>query len=215
MCQCPLKSRSTRRDADGHRSACGCWRRSACRRPGPRHARVYQASTSELLWQGGRGTAEQRPRPSIPVAPYAVARRSTATGSRRHYREAYGMYCGTGIWFNHESERRGETFVTRKITLAAGRIAAGPPGEAVSGEICIQLRDWGYAKDYVECMWLILQQREAGGFCHCHRRAAFRAVNSAEQAFHYAGIGSGIYRWEGTGLDEKGHRQVQTGKVLV
>ncbi len=92
----------------------------------------------------------------------------------KEYREAYNMFCCSGILFNHESERRGETFVTRKITLAAARIAQGKQDKLYLGNLS-SLRDWGYAKDYVECMWLILQNDKPGGFRHRHRCAALRA----------------------------------------
>ena len=127
----------------------------------------------------------------------------------KEYREAYGMYCCSGILFNHESERRGETFVTRKITLAAARIAQGKQEKLYLGNLS-SLRDWGYAPDYVECMWLILQQPEpedyviATGEQHSVREFA-------TLAFKYAGID---LRWEGEGADEKGI-DVKTGKVLV
>ena len=127
----------------------------------------------------------------------------------KEYREAYEMFCCSGILFNHESERRGETFVTRKITLAAARIAQGKQDCLYLGNLD-SLRDWGYAKDYVECMWLILQQEKpedfviATGVQHTVREFA-------ELAFRYAGI---ELRWEGEGIDEKGI-DVQTGKVVV
>ena len=169
--------------------------------------RIYQASTSELY-----GKVEEVPQsettPFHPYSPYAVAK-LYGFWIVKEYREAYGMYCCSGILFNHESERRGETFVTRKITLAAARIAQGKQEKLYLGNLS-SLRDWGYAPDYVECMWLILQQPEpedyviATGEQHSVREFA-------TLAFKYAGID---LRWEGEGADEKGI-DVKTGKVLV
>ena len=169
--------------------------------------RIYQASTSELY-----GKVEEVPQsettPFHPYSPYAVAK-LYGFWIVKEYREAYGMYCCSGILFNHESERRGETFVTRKITLAAARIAQGKQDKLYLGNLS-SLRDWGYAPDYVECMWLILQQPEpedyviATGEQHSVREFA-------TLAFKYAGID---LRWEGAGADEKGI-DVKTGKVLV
>lgn len=169
--------------------------------------RIYQASTSELY-----GKVEQVPQnedtPFHPYSPYAVAK-LYGYWIVKEYREAYGMYCCSGILFNHESERRGETFVTRKITLAAARIAQGKQDKLYLGNLS-SLRDWGYAKDYVECMWLILQQPEpedyviATGVQHSVR-------DFATLAFHYAGI---ELRWEGEGENERGIDKA-TGKVIV
>lgn len=169
--------------------------------------RIYQASTSELY-----GKVESVPQnedtPFHPYSPYAVAK-LYGYWIVKEYREAYGMYCCSGILFNHESERRGETFVTRKITLAAARIAQGKQERLYLGNLS-SLRDWGYAKDYVECMWLILQQDKpedyviATGVQHTVREFA-------TLAFHYAGI---ELRWEGEGENEKGIDKA-TGKVLV
>ena len=123
--------------------------------------RIYQASTSELY-----GKVEEVPQnektPFHPYSPYAVAK-LYGFWIVKEYREAYNMYCCSGILFNHESERRGETFVTRKITLAAARIAQGKQDKLYLGNLS-SLRDWGYAKDYVECMWLILQQEKPEDF---------------------------------------------------
>ena len=123
--------------------------------------RIYQASTSELY-----GKVEEVPQnentPFHPYSPYAVAKQY-GFWIVKEYREAYDMYCCSGILFNHESERRGETFVTRKITLAAARIKQGKQQKLYLGNLS-SLRDWGYAKDYVECMWLILQQPQAEDF---------------------------------------------------
>lgn len=169
--------------------------------------RIYQASTSELY-----GKVEEVPQnentPFHPYSPYAVAK-LYGFWIVKEYREAYGMYCCSGILFNHESERRGETFVTRKITLAAARIAQGKQDKLYLGNLS-SLRDWGYAKDYVECMWLILQQPVpedyviATGVQHSVREFA-------TLAFRNVGI---ELRWEGEGADEKGI-DVATGKVLV
>ncbi|MDE5773183.1 MAG: GDP-mannose 4,6-dehydratase [Muribaculaceae bacterium] len=169
--------------------------------------RVYQASTSELY-----GKVEEVPQnektPFHPFSPYAVAK-LYAYWIVKEYREAYGMYCCSGILFNHESERRGETFVTRKITLAAARIAQGKQDKLYLGNLS-SLRDWGYAKDYVECMWLILQQEKpedyviATGVQHSVREFA-------TLAFHHAGI---ELEWVGQGIDEKGIDKA-TGRVLV
>lgn len=169
--------------------------------------RVYQASTSELF-----GQVEEVPQrettPFHPFSPYAVAKQY-GFWMVKEYREAYGMYACNGILFNHESERRGENFVTRKITLAAGRIACGLQDKLYLGNMD-SLRDWGYAKDYVECMWLMLQQDKpqdfviATGVQHTVREFT-------ELAFHYVGID---LEWRGRGVDEKGVDKA-TGKVLV
>ena len=169
--------------------------------------RIYQASTSELY-----GKVEEVPQsettPFHPYSPYAVAK-LYGYWIVKEYREAYNMFCCSGILFNHESERRGETFVTRKITLAAARIAQGKQEKLYLGNLS-SLRDWGYAKDYVECMWLILQHETpedvviATGVQHSVRE--FTAL-----AFHYVGI---ELKWEGEGLNEKGIDQ-KTGRVLV
>ena len=169
--------------------------------------RVYQASTSELY-----GKVEEVPQnentPFHPYSPYAVAK-LYGYWIVREYREAYGMFCCSGILFNHESERRGETFVTRKITLAAARIAQGLQEKLYLGNLS-SLRDWGYAKDYVECMWLILQNDVpedfviATGVQHSVREFC-------QLAFHYAGI---ELEFSGEGAEEKGVDRA-TGRVLV
>ena len=169
--------------------------------------RIYQASTSELY-----GKVEEVPQnektPFHPYSPYAVAKQYGFCITKE-YREAYGMFACSGILFNHESERRGETFVTRKITLAAARIAQGKQDKLYLGNLS-SLRDWGYAKDYVECMWLILQNKEpedfviATGVQHSVREFC-------QLAFHYAGI---ELEFTGEGLDEKGVDKA-TGRVLV
>lgn len=159
--------------------------------------RVYQASTSELY-----GKVEQVPQneetPFHPYSPYAVAK-LYGYWIVKEYREAYHMFCCSGILFNHESERRGETFVTRKITLAAARIVQGKQDKLLLGNLS-SLRDWGYAKDYVECMWLILQQDRPDDFVIAtgeqHSVREF-----ADLAFKAVGI---TLKFEGEGLDEKG-----------
>ena len=169
--------------------------------------RIYQASTSELY-----GKVEEVPQneqtPFHPYSPYAVAK-LYGFWIVKEYREAYGMFCCSGILFNHESERRGETFVTRKITLAAARIAQGKQECLYLGNLD-SLRDWGYAKDYVECMWLILQNDRPEDFVIAtgeqHTVREFATL-----AFRYAGI---ELRWEGQGIHEQGIA-VRSGKVVV
>ncbi len=169
--------------------------------------RIYQASTSELY-----GKVEEVPQsettPFHPYSPYAVAK-LYGYWIVREYREAYNMFCCSGILFNHESERRGETFVTRKITLAAARIAQGTQDKLYLGNLS-SLRDWGYAKDYVECMWLILQNEQPDDFVIAtgeqHSVREF-----CQLAFHYVGID---LLWEGEGADEKGIDS-SSGRVLV
>ena len=183
--------------------------------------RIYQASTSELY-----GKVEEVPQnentPFHPYSPYAVAK-LYGFWIVKEYREAYNMFCCSGILFNHESERRGETFVTRKITLAAARIAQGLQNCLYLGNLS-SLRDWGYAKDYVECMWLILQQEKpedfviATGVQHSVREFAY-------YAFKHAGI---ELEFQGEGLDEVGivksiensqlstlHSQLKEGDVVL
>ena len=169
--------------------------------------RIYQASTSELY-----GKVEEVPQnektPFHPYSPYAVAK-LYGYWIVKEYREAYGMFCCSGILFNHESERRGETFVTRKITLAAARIAQGKQEKLYLGNLS-SLRDWGYARDYVECMWLILQNERPEDFVIAtgeqHSVREFATL-----AFRHVGI---ELRWEGEGADERGV-DVKTGRVLV
>lgn len=169
--------------------------------------RVYQASTSELY-----GKVEEVPQnektPFHPYSPYAVAKQY-GFWITKNYRESYGMFAVNGILFNHESERRGETFVTRKITFAAARIVQGEQDKLYLGNLDAR-RDWGYAKDYVECMWLILQHDVPEDFViatgEMHTVREFCTL-----AFAEAGIN---LRWEGKGLDEKGI-DTATGKVLV
>lgn len=169
--------------------------------------RIYQASTSELY-----GKVEECPQNENtcfhPYSPYAVAK-VYGYWITREYREAYGMFACNGILFNHESERRGENFVTRKITLAAGRIACGLQDHLELGNLD-SLRDWGYAKDYVECMWLILQQDEPDDFV-----IATGVQHTVREFTELAFANDGIeLEWKGEGLDEKGYDK-KTGKMLV
>ena len=169
--------------------------------------KIYQASTSELY-----GKVEEIPQkettPFHPYSPYAVAKQY-GFWITKEYREAYGMFAVNGILFNHESERRGENFVTRKITIAAGRIAEGLQDHLELGNLD-SLRDWGYAKDYIECMWLIMQQDKpddfviATGVQHSVRDFTERVFAENEIKI----------RWEGKGLNEKGY-DINTGKMLV
>jgi GDPmannose 4,6-dehydratase len=159
--------------------------------------RIYQASTSELY-----GKVEEVPQneetPFHPYSPYAVAKQY-GFWIVKEYREAYDMYCCSGILFNHESERRGETFVTRKITLAAARIRQGKQKKLFLGNLS-SLRDWGYAKDYVECMWLILQQPKADDFV-----IATGVQHSVREFCYFAFKRVGIeLEFVGEGADEKG-----------
>ena len=169
--------------------------------------RIYQASTSELY-----GKVEEVPQkettPFHPYSPYAVAKQY-AFWIVKEYRDAYNMFAANGILFNHESERRGETFVTRKITLAASRIAQGKQDKLYLGNLD-SLRDWGYAKDYVECMWLILQQDKADDYVIA-TGVQHTVRQFCELAFKYAGI---ELEFKGQGVDEKGYDK-KTGKVLV
>ncbi len=169
--------------------------------------RIYQASTSELY-----GKVQQIPQneetPFYPRSPYGVAK-LYSYWIMKNYRESYDMFTANGILFNHESERRGENFVTRKITLAAARIAAGVQDKLYLGNLNA-LRDWGYARDYVECMWLILQQDKPGDYVIA--TGEYHSVREfATLAFANVGIN---LRWEGEGIDEKGIDDA-TGKVLV
>ena len=169
--------------------------------------KIYQASTSELY-----GKVEEVPQnentPFHPYSPYAVAK-LYGFWIVKEYREAYNMYCCSGILFNHESERRGETFVTRKITLAAARIKQGKQDKLYLGNLS-SLRDWGYAKDYVECMWLILQQDYPEDFV-----IATGVQHSVRDFCYYAFKHVGIeLEFKGEGLEEKGIDKA-TGKVLI
>ena len=169
--------------------------------------KFYQASTSELY-----GKVEEVPQrettPFHPYSPYAVAKQY-GYWITKEYREAYGIFAVNGILFNHESERRGENFVTRKITLAAGRIAEGLQDHLELGNMD-SLRDWGYAKDYVECMWLMLQHHTPEDFVIATGEQ-HTVRDFTERAFAVNGM---TIRWEGTGVDEKGYDS-ETGKLLV
>ncbi len=172
-----------------------------------KQTRIYQASTSELF-----GKVQEVPQsettPFYPRSPYAVAK-LYGFWITKNYRESYGMYTANGILFNHESERRGENFVTRKITLAAANISVGKQDKLYLGNLNAR-RDWGYAPDYVECMWLILQQPEPDDYViatgEYHSVREFTTL-----AFKRAGID---LRWEGEGVDERGI-DVTSGKALV
>ena len=169
--------------------------------------RIYQASTSELYGKGEE-VPQNENTPFHPYSPYAVAK-LYGYWIVKEYRDAYGMFCCSGILFNHESERRGETFVTRKITLAAARIAQGKQDKLYLGNLS-SLRDWGYAKDYVECMWLILQQEKPEDFV-----IATGVQHSVREFCYYAFKHAGIeLEFQGEGLDEKGIDKA-TGRVLV
>ena len=169
--------------------------------------RIYQASTSELF---GRvvEVPQRESTPFHPYSPYAVAKQY-GFWIVKEYREAYGMFAVNGILFNHESERRGENFVTRKITLAAGRIACGLQDRLYLGNLDSK-RDWGYAKDYVECMWLMLQHDKPEDFVIAtgvqHTVREFTTL-----AFHYDGI---ELEWQGSGMEEKCVDR-RSGKVMV
>lgn len=169
--------------------------------------RIYQASTSELF-----GKVEECPQsettPFHPYSPYAVAKQY-GYWMIKQYREAYGMFACNGILFNHKSERRGENFVTRKITMAAGRIACGLQDHLELGNLNA-LRDWGYAKDYVECMWLMLQQDKPDDFV-----IATGVQHTVREFTELAFANNGIkIEWQGNGIDEKGYN-AKTGKMLV
>ena len=172
-----------------------------------RKTRIYQASTSELY-----GLVQEIPQkettPFYPRSPYGVAKQY-GFWITKNYRESYGMYAVNGILFNHESERRGENFVTRKITLAAARIAQNMQDKLYLGNLD-SLRDWGYAKDYVECMWMMLQHTEPEDFVIA--TGEYHTVREfCTLAFQEAGI---TLRWEGAGINEKGI-DVNSGKILV
>ena len=172
-----------------------------------KECRIYQASTSELF-----GLVQEVPQkettPFYPRSPYGVAKQD-GFWITKNYRESYGMFAVNGILFNHESERRGETFVTRKITIAAARIVQGYQDKLYLGNLDA-LRDWGYARDYVECMWLILQHDTPEDFViatgEYHTVREFTTLAFKE-------VGKEL-RWDGEGVDEKGV-DVATGKVLV
>ncbi len=169
--------------------------------------RIYQAATSELYGKTDEVPQNEKT-PFYPYSPYAVAKQY-GFWIVKEYREAYRMFCCSGILFNHESERRGETFVTRKITLAVARISVGKQEKLYLGNLSSR-RDWGYAKDYVECMWMMLQNDEpedfviATGVQHSVREFC-------QLAFQYAGI---ALIWKGEGIEEKGIDK-NTGRILV
>lgn len=169
--------------------------------------KIYQASTSELY-----GKVEEIPQNEItpfhPYSPYAVAKQY-GFWIIKEYREAYGMFACNGILFNHESERRGENFVTRKITLAAGRIAEGIQDHLELGNLD-SLRDWGYAKDYVECMWLMLQHKIPEDFVIATGEQ-HTVRDFTEKAFRVNGM---EISWEGKGVNERGY-DTKTGKMIV
>lgn len=169
--------------------------------------RIYQASTSELF-----GKVQEIPQrettPFYPRSPYAVSK-LYGFWIMKNYRESYGMYCCNGILFNHESERRGENFVTKKITLAAARIVKGLQDKLYLGNLDAR-RDWGYAPDYVQCMWLMLQQEEPDDFVIATGEY-YSVRDFATLAFHHAGI---ELEWKDKGMNEKGIDKA-TGKVLV
>lgn len=172
-----------------------------------RKTKIYQASTSELF-----GKVQEVPQrettPFYPRSPYGVAKQY-GFWIVKNYRESYGMFAVNGILFNHESERRGENFVTRKITLAAANIANGLQEKLYLGNLNAK-RDWGYARDYVECMWLMLQHERPEDFVIA--TGEHHSVREfATLAFHYAGI---ELEWRGEGIDEKGIDKA-TGKVFV
>lgn len=169
--------------------------------------RIYQASTSELYGKV-KEVPQSETTPFHPYSPYAVAKQY-AYWIIKEYRDAYGMFAANGILFNHESERRGETFVTRKITLAASRIAQGKQEKLYLGNMD-SLRDWGYAKDYVECMWLILQQEEPDDYVIATGKQ-HSVREFCELAFKYAGI---ELEFKGEGINEKGYDK-KTGKIIV
>ena len=172
-----------------------------------KRTKVYQASTSELFGQV-QEIPQKETTPFYPRSPYGCAK-LYGYWITKNYRESYGMYAVNGILFNHESERRGENFVTRKITLAVARIVNGLQDKLYLGNLNAR-RDWGYAKDYVECMWLILQQEEPEDFVIA--TGEFHSVREfTELSFKRAGI---ELIWEGEGIEEKGIDKA-TGKVLV
>ena len=169
--------------------------------------KIYQASTSELFGLVQEGPQKETT-PFYPRSPYGVAKQY-GFWITKNYRESYGMFAVNGILFNHESERRGENFVTRKITLAASRIAQGFQDKLYLGNLD-SLRDWGYAKDYVECMWLILQHETPEDFVIA--TGEYHTVREfCTLAFKEVGI---ELRWEGKGVEEKGI-DVNTGRELV
>ena len=169
--------------------------------------RFYQASTSEMFGKV-QAIPQTEDTPFYPRSPYGVAK-LYGHWITKNYRESYDMYACSGILFNHESERRGENFVTRKITMAAGRIACGLQDHLELGNLNA-LRDWGYAKDYVECMWLVLQQDKPDDFV-----IATGVQHTVREFTELAFANNGIkIEWQGNGIDEKGYN-AKTGKMLV
>lgn len=169
--------------------------------------RIYQASTSELF-----GLVQETPQtektPFYPRSPYGISKQF-AFWMTKNYREAYGMYAVNGILFNHESERRGENFVTRKITLAAARIATGKQNKLYLGNLNA-LRDWGYAKDYVECMWLMLQHHTPEDFV-----IATGTMHTVREFCSLAFLEAGIeIEWQGEGVNEQGICK-KTRKIII
>ena len=169
--------------------------------------RIYQASTSELYGKV-RETPQTETTPFYPRSPYGVAK-LYAFWITKNYRESYGMFAVNGILFNHESERRGETFVTRKVSQAVARILAGIQKKLYLGNLDA-LRDWGYAKDYVECMWLMLQHDTPEDFVIATGEQ-YSVRDFVERAFKLVGI---EIIWQGKGINEKGTNK-KTGKVII
>lgn len=172
-----------------------------------KRTRIYQASTSELYGKV-REIPQKETTPFYPRSPYGVAK-IYAFWITKNYRESYGMFAVNGILFNHESERRGETFVTRKITLAAARIAIGKQEKLYLGNLD-SLRDWGYAKDYVECMWLMLQHNNPEDFVIATGKQ-ISVKYFCELAFKEVGI---LLDWTGEGVDQKGINK-DTGEIII
>ena len=172
-----------------------------------KYTKVYQASTSELFGKVQEMPQRETP-PFYPYSPYAVAQQY-AFWMIKNYREAYGMYAVNGILFNHESERRGETFVTRKITIAAAKIALGKQQKLYLGNLDA-LRDWGYAKDYVECMYLMMQQEKPDDYVVATGEQ-YSVRDFCRLAFSHVGI---ELEWAGEGQQEKGIDK-KTGKAVV
>ena len=172
-----------------------------------KRTKVYQASTSELFGQV-QEIPQKETTPFYPRSPYGCAK-LYGYWITKNYRESYGMYAVNGILFNHESERRGENFVTRKITLAVARIVNGLQDKLYLGNLNAR-RDWGYAKDYVECMWLILQQDKPDDFV-----VATGEQHSVREFCQYAFREAGIeIEFKGEGVNEKGYNKA-TGEVLI
>ncbi len=172
-----------------------------------KHTKIYQASTSELFGKV-QETPQKETTPFYPYSPYAIAKQY-AFWCIKNYREAYGMFAVNGILFNHESERRGETFVTRKITIAAAKISLGKQEKLYLGNLNA-MRDWGYAKDYVECMYLMMQQDTPDDFVVA-TGTQYSVRDFCSLAFQYAGI---ELEWVGKGIEEKGLEK-KTGKIIV